>query len=99
VASSFDLKVPADGLAFALGLVDADGEVAAAAASGPASVARITPPAKSEPATPATIRILWVEVTLALHLLLRGMAGGPGRRRTSVPAPTFRDGYRRMRKL
>ncbi len=59
VAFSLDLKVPA----LALGLADAaascvlDPLLAAVAASGPARVAPITPPAISDPATPAMVTI------------------------------------------
>jgi hypothetical protein len=39
---------------------------AAVAASGPARVAPITPPAISDPATPATIAIRWIGVKMLL---------------------------------
>lgn len=63
-----DLKVPA----LALGLAEAavswvfDPLLAAVAASGPAKVAPITPPAISDPAIPATVTIRWVGVKMLL---------------------------------
>src|SRR5207253_11143670 len=95
--ASLDLNVPAA----ALGLADAAaswvGEpvLAAAAASGPASVAPITPPAISDPATPAIVITRCVGVMLLTSFSSEMQAWRNGRLHTglSLPRRTFQKDY------